>query len=366
MHDIECPTPAYNRLRDAGLIERIFAKQKSLHEMFLYDKYLEEGGGKRWLNWAEKIVGKSGRKISEKSETARDILELDFELDEYFNLLGNVRLHNTEGLFIDHPSFLAMFVLGKDVLRFREYGFPTRRSLEKSINSFCIGEYTSIMGWNHSYIWRNGDVKNTISQNMHGDFYASQVDVSGKDIREETLFGTEEIFDSVKNDCYSGGIGAYQDWSVFLVANLKYAQDIGRAKILEIVNWRNVLEETGFVGTNTCEAECGIGGMSPVPFLMESEILKFGFVCSTFPLRIVNRDSAYLPCVRGENLLFLDEERAGDIEISYGRFGIKRFGKRIEYSPEDLPHVLRATYKYFARDRRLLPQIMDTFLKETR
>ena len=39
----------------------------------------------------------------------------------------------------------------------------------------------------------------------------------------------------------------------------------------------------------------------------------------------------------------------------------KKFCKVLEYSEKDLPHILTATYKYFARDRSKMHKIMKLF-----
>jgi len=366
MFDVECPTPAYERLKNAGLIDRILEKREIIHYMFLYNYPFPEKEEKRLIGWAQKVFFDPNRGISDRSEVARDILELTLEYDQKedsFHRLDKVRED-----VIHHPSVLARIVLGDDVFGFRQYGFPSRRSLEEAIASFCVGEYSTIMGWGREeHVWRNGNNKNRISLNMHGDLYASQVDVS--DPEDPSFFG-EMLFDAIKKEAEAKAIHAYQDWSDFLIASLRYAQAIGKARIPEIVNWRGVLKETGAVGTNTAEAMFGSGGMDPIPWLMERPILRSDTQPTDWPICVTYHASEgiyFLPYVDMDTrrLLYLAEDKNGDIEFPLGRFSEgKKYSVRINWDEEDLPHILRATYRFFARDKSLLPRIMDSFLRE--
>ena len=363
LSDIECPNPAYNRIINSELYERILQKREQIE--FLVDIPYEMPG-KRIIHQARAIFFNPDRRISERSEVARDILELERIFDEEDFYLADERVVEA---MLTHPALIANIILGEDVLRFRNYGFPTRRSLETALVSFAIGEEESFDStMNRDYVWRNGDMKNTISQNTHGDLYAGQTDVSGKESTETTLFGEVQEFDVVKRDVEYRGISAYQDWSQFLAATLRYAEAIGRADLPEIVNWRDVLEQTGSVGTNTTEAMFGDGGMDMTEFLMREPILQERVSLNSWPLTIfAGSDYIFLPYVKDRDLLYLEEKEDGEVEVQSNCPTIdkKRFSVCLRFSESDLPHILRATYKYFARDRSKLPKIMSAFINKT-
>ena len=373
--DIECPKPAYDRLIRSGVVERILEKptREAIDHILLYSNPYDEGPGELALEFAERgfpTINPFGKIDLDLTRMYRDILDFF----QNFNEEGSCILNRFEELLLEHPSFLAHVVLtGIDRETFLKFGFPTRRSLEEAITSFCLGEDHLIRRWGRDYCWRQGNFKNRISLNEHGDLYASQTDVSGEDRIEETLLGPIEIFDTFKKidrESKVGAINVYQDWSQFLTVTLKYAEAIGQARMPELVNWKEHLERFGGgVGTCTAEAEFGIGGSDIiVQDLKETPILTEGKKPESLPLSIYSgRDSTFLPYIANRNLTYLQEDKNGETipELEGTRLEDTRFSRRIEYVPEDLPHVLGATYKFFARDRSLLPKIMDMFSRVT-
>jgi hypothetical protein len=205
---------------------------------------------------------------------------------------------------------------------------------------------------------------------MHGDLYVAQVDVSGQDTIQKTLFGDERRFDCIKPSPECRGIGAYQDWSQFLLATLKYAEKIGQAKHPDIVNWKEVLESIGGgVGTNT--AECMFGNRNndhTAEMLFMPELWNDKDTPKTVPLTVFNhgvKDAHFIPYVQEDKLIYLIENSKGEFTFNNRFFEDKKFRKCLEYTPEDIPQVLRGTYKYFARDRSMLSLILERFNQES-
>lgn len=355
----ECPNPAYYRIIESGIVNEIIERKELIHDILLFQSpYFKEGI--KSFSWAEKVFYEDNRMISEKSEMAKDILEMETVIDkeDYY------AVSDFENALLEHPSFLGKLVLGQKILKPKKYGFNSRRSLEEAITSFILGEKYPLIFRDDKYIWRQEDFKNEIILNMHGDLYASQVDVSGRE--EKNLFGEDE-FDTIKRNVVSNGISAYQDWSQFLVATLRYAKSIGKENISEIIHWKDVLEKEGCVGTNTAECLGGSGGMEEmnIKFLMDFQVLEKDKELKSLPLFIPYRDIRFIPYIEDEKLTYLRESDSGDIifpEINF--ISYKKFSRGMSYCEKDIPHILKATYKYFARDKSLLPMIMNSFLEE--
>ena len=69
----------------------------------------------------------------------------------------------------------------------------------------------------------------------------------------------------------------------------------------------------------------------------------------------------YYPYVCNGNLVYLRESEKGDITFN-SKVMEGKYKKVAEFYPEDLPDLLRGTYKYFARDRGDMHTIMNMFL----
>jgi len=366
MMDIECPKPAYDRLIKAGLDKKVLIKIKVLHDIFLYNNPFELEGSKILKIAKDTFSKMPERKISEKTEVSKQILTLKQILDE--DKYGIVSSFKFGDLLVQYPAFLGYLILRNDLFDFEKYGFPSRASLEESITSFCISNYEIIMDWGRDYLWRSRNFKNLISQNMHGDLYASQTDFSGRECEEQTLFGIEEKFDTIKKDSEKKTIYAYQDWSDFLMATLRYSEVIGKAKIPEIVDWKDVLGKVGAVGTATAEAMFGETGIDlKLHFLEESPILVKGNKIEGYLLSVKGQNSNFFPYVEDKKLIYLENNENGKTlpEFEGTRLENIKFSRTIEYCEQDLPHVLAAIYRLFARDRSLLPKIMNIFLSQS-
>lgn len=369
MSSIECPNPVYYKIvNNLELYSKVLEKKEILSRLLLYRSlYDEKGDTEKIFEKAEKIYFDKKRKISEKSETAKKIIELNREFEKE----GNWMPEEFEELLCKHPSFIGQVILGEEIFNYKKYGFSSKKSLEESLTSFCISEQHLLERDYNEDIWRTKNMKNKISLNMHGDLYASQCDVSGKSRIEKTLFEEVEIFDTIKKFDYGdyGSISAYQDWSQFLVSLLKYAEYLGKKDIPEIVNWKNVLGKAGGgVGTSTSEAMFGSGVRDvEIERLMESPVLSEKIKkLERFPLSIHSQGPSSLCYIENNNLFYLRENENGDVSLEKFShiYKDKNFSKCLEYCEEDLVPALTATYKYFARDRSLLPKIMNYFNNE--
>ena len=98
---------------------------------------------------SEKLFFNPDRKISFQSETAKNLLLLEKEVEESFWIRSEF-----EKLLIKYPSFLGKFVLGDELFDYKKFGFPNQRNLEESITSFCFGEKDLLGFRDDKDIWR--------------------------------------------------------------------------------------------------------------------------------------------------------------------------------------------------------------------
>jgi len=353
---IECLNPAYEKIRNSEVYKKISNKEELIYHTLLYKSPYIEGSEKMFDNVRNFYFDKD-RGISEKSKVFEDIVKLERDIDEknYFSPM------DFEKALLNHPCFLSYIILENEIFDYKKFNFSSLRSLSEAITSFCIGERS----FSDQYVWRLNGFKNCIMKNSHGDLFAGQDNVSGNISLEKTLFDDEEIF-NVFSDVRGSGISAYQDWSAFLVASLKYAEYIGKEKMREIVNWKEVLEEAGGgVGTNAAEAEFGTDFSDfDLNFLMKHSIFQDGIKLESFPLHLYSQgEIRSYPYFSEGKLLYLIEDERGEIlmENLSNVYKDKKFYKGLEYSEKDLPHILTATYKYFARDRSKMYKIMNRF-----
>lgn len=365
MPDVVCPKPAYEKLVATGLDKKILEQKEDIEDVFLHNS-LYSKKGKAILTQARRQFFSSDRKISEASEAYRDVLELEQALEE-----GDFILHEFENLLMQHPSFLGLLILGQGIFNPEQSDFPSAKTLSQAITSFCIGEKRNSLAYiPNTFTWRNGDYKNELTNGWHGDLWFHQTDVSGQETTEQGLFGKICTFDTIKNASENRkGINAhYGFWPAFLITSLKYAQAIGRPKIPEIVNWREVLQKIGAVGTATAEAEFGGGDHRLTLMMLDEEGIINADTkekSERFPLFIkCDSGTEYYPCVLDRKLQYLKKDDSGEIDLSFigGIFEGKRFSPHIVYDEPDLPQLLAGTYRLFARDRSIMPKIMRDFL----
>ena len=349
---IICPDAAYEQLKESGIVDRILSEPvKSAVRGSLLYKFIEEGA----IDDARKKLV-AGRLDLESISMNKELLELgsDFEAEDMLDM-------DFESLLERHPVYLANLVLGEDVLKYEKFGFSDRKALEEAVTSFCLGERHEFLP-DANWIWRSGGFKNEILRNMHGDLFVSQMDSSGESYLDKTLFGDVGIFDCMKKVDYHG-FGAYQDWSEFLGSLLKYSEKIGMSGIPEIADWEGVLEEVG--GGSSGNYSESFGGNSGAEFsasiIMNRSLMCYGEDLEALPFLVSNRKSFALPFFQDSKLLYLRKDEGGDIELDDRLFENDKFLKVVEYGPADLPDAMRATLKYFAREREMIPAIMNEF-----
>lgn len=367
---IECPNPAYYKIvNNSDIYNKILERGHLINYEILLNRSIYFENCEKFFDKERELFFNQNRKISEKSETSRKIVELENEFQKDRSYMSPEKF---EKLLIKYPSFLGKIVLEEEIFNYEKYHFSNQRSLEESITSFCIGEREVFSHCMDEYVWRTKDFKNSISRNIHGDLYAIQKDVSGKSRIEKTLFGDNaEIFDTIKEMEFGSGTGisAYQDWSQFLVSLLKYSEYLGKRDLNEIVNWKETLKKAGGgSGTATAEAMFGSGiNDFQIEMLMEVPVLNDKIEkLENFPLSVYSKDGSSLPYVENDKMFYLRENKNGKISLEKFShiYKNKKFSIALEYCEEDLTYALTATYKYFARDRSLLPKIMDYFNKE--
>ena len=357
--DIECPKPAYDRLVESGLAKKILDNREKIQDLFLARSQDYDERAQEIFRDAEKKAFHRNGRLTDKVQLYKDLHTLDEELTTTEYDLDK------EDLLMKFPSLLAFIVLHEEVLHPEKFGFISRRQLEESIASFCFGEKPIINGWESSYSWRSGNHKNTLSNGNHGDLFLSQIDVSGKAWKD--LLDQEHLY-TFKDTSKDTKIIPSNDtaWNEFLFTNLLYAQHLGMNTMYEIVNWQDVLKEVGSVGTITAEAMFGeTNWKMSLDLLRESPLLINGQYLERLPLSISSSEICYFPYVSNRQLMYLKKDDEGEIiPFKKGHLAEERFSPHITYSEEDLPDLLKGTYRLFARDRRMLPRIMNMFLSE--
>ena len=339
--NVSCSWLAYEKLRESGILKKIADKRSDVFSFMLYDGMLTEEIGKDVWDWANSVYFDKNRGINEESMAARDVLNFAKEIDEtYFNI--------DTILFYNHPSFLGKFVLGDD-LDYKSKGFNSLSEMYRAIAAYCVESRFELEN-PEVYVWRNEKSKNKIDLNVHGDFFVFQNDISSG--LEKTLFGYE--FEVSKYKPFNRGISSYQDSSHFLYSVLKYAEHVGMKNIPEIRNWENTLDEVGSFCTAT--AECLFGGGS----------LSFGFFERGLPRENVRPDKFPILINGMSNGHFSVPFISKDDNLCYKRYEdedvISPGGVRLEFTPEDIPDLLKGTYRLFTRDKTLLPKVMEGFL----
>jgi len=355
--NIVCPDLAYEQLMKSSVVDRILDKKtgEKIRDIQLYSSFN--------TNSLNKIVSfvDSSRFKKKKNLMYEDLVGFKTDYDSEDFLIGSY----FESLLVKHPVLLGYVVLGNELQECEKFGFRSRGDLERAITSFCIGERHEF--WNSfedEIVWRNDGRKNFIHRNIHGDLNVSQINCSGRDYVDITLFGEERVFDCMKI-VESVGFGAYQDWSEFLVSLLMYADKVGKRDIYQIKNWRSALENFGG-GLGGAWAE-SYGGFRDVDFavhiLLDRQLMSFGEKLEKMPMSIYNRDELTLPYFENDKLIYMIESTKGDFEFSEKFLKGKKFSRSVIYDKNDLPLALIGCLKYFARSRELIPAIMNEFEK---
>lgn len=353
---IECPKPALDKLKKAGLVDRL-ARDRDKWFSAATSLYFDRGDFYDVFDKAIKYLENTS------TNTHRPFFKRITDLIDETRKDSCLRPEDT---LMNYPEVMAYIILGDDVFRFADYGYETQKQLEESVTSFCLG-YSVVPRFNDSsYYWVYGDYKNLLSNSYHGDCHIFQTDISGRYFHEKTLFGEREVFDTWKNtdECRKMISAHYDNWESWLAILLKYAKEIGRENIPEITNWRDVLREVGESHVNATEAE--FGDFSDF-FGLELPVMVEGRKLEAFPITINGDDQKdYIPFVKDKRLLIIVNDKDGNMEFpeypdSY--FSNKKFKQVLAYEESDLTDLLKGTYKLFARDRSRMPKIIESFSK---
>ncbi len=357
MRDIVCPEPAYQRVLAAGLDKRIMASREKIHDLFLYNGWCDamEEQRKRTMT-ATKNFGCARRHID-----ALDYFDAFEKADKEHNgLLFEDKLSE---LMLKHPSAFAQMVIGKDVEKYLKYGFPTRRSLEQAMVSYVSENYRDIMFHKEQYCWRRNGRHTTLNHDLHGDFFLWQTEVAGEERKAMTLFGEETEFDSAMKSESTGISGYYSEWPRFLLTLLCYAQATGNAGIPEITEWQKTEQEVGARGTATTECMFGEASHWGLEIMMDRELLRYGERPrgSTISLDSHSEKMHNVPYLSGRKLMIARSSEEGKELYPDCRC---KYVDVLEFDEDDLPHLLRGTYRFFGRDRTQMKLIMRYFQLE--
>jgi hypothetical protein len=356
--DIICPDPAYTQLKASGVVDVILGKKDIID-----DELLSTYCNIEVVDDAREFIRENNSKArSEKTIIREEIIDFSKKCEDRFNDISFSRDYTK--ILGENPGYLSFLLLGDDVLKYGECGFTDRGSLEKAVTSFCLGERHEFNSINDEWVWRANGNKNSVYRNMHGDLYVSQIDSSGKDYWDQTLFGDTRVFDCMKK-VDNSGFGAYQEWSEFLTSLLQYSKKVDMDGIDEIVNWEGTLEEIGGRGGNWTESFGGRRGCEfSARILMDSQLMSSEEKMKKLPLVVNNLRTYTVPFFEDGKLMYLREDEEGDVGIEGKIFEGKKFSKAVEYRSEDLPNAMRGCLKYFARSREMIPAIMGEFLKK--
>ena len=362
---IECPDLTYKRLLSSGIEKKILENKSQVKDALLSNMVCGETVYSVF-DKARKYLNSNKNKLSEKTRVYKNISKLQDAIEqEQFS-------YDKEELLMQNPYLIAFIAIGEGIFNHEKYGFFSTRELAEAITSYCIGEKEKMFDWRDSYIWRNNNNKNRLSNGFHGDLHLSQWDISGKE--NINLFGFK-VSDTWKNIESRNGFGAHWPyWTSFLMINLKYAEALNKSKMPELVNWKDVLKKIGAVGTATAECMFGDGsddfGLEMIgnDFLFGADpknlMKQKGIVGLPLSIRCDSK-RVFFPFFKDGKLIYLLEDKNGKMESPFkkGVYSDLRFTPSFGYEESDLPFLLEGTYSLFARDRSVLPKIMDRFLK---
>ena len=344
----ECTDYALEKLKKAGLDKRI--EEFDFYDL-VYGGYFNSKKDMRIIEKARKFVSNIRKKDSDRYAVFRDILDLKDEVEDegYFSSDFNKKL-------IKHPGIMGYYLLKDDLFDAKKFKFPSSMRLAEAIAGYYFGE---VRVFREAWIWRTKGIKNEVIQTMHGDLSACQSNVSGW---HEKDFFNHEDFEAIKKDAFTGSISAYQDFSIYLLSALKYAEFLGKARIPEIRNWKEVMKETCQIAGAYTEAMFGREHYFDLEFMFEAPLLSDKKI-EMWPLHIPSQySSAFYPYIKNNNLLFYAEtKKEGETLTDLRHFEGKKFIKCLEYCEKDLTEILKANYKLFAREKGKMYTIMEMF-----
>ena len=117
---VVCTDPAYERLKDNGILKKISDKRRPIESAILYGNPYDANLGEDFPLKIETEVRGSKRLGEGVRDLYSDLLRTFWNFDN-----SNDRPSERAYFFIENSSFLPYLVLGKDVLKFRKLGFPS-------------------------------------------------------------------------------------------------------------------------------------------------------------------------------------------------------------------------------------------------
>ncbi len=360
--EVECSKDALKLLHTAGLEKTLDTTRQTWHRAATSLYPHTEDGFTDAVEKAEGFFNSGGPLTAPTEQTTlyRQILAFFDECDD-----EAMPSSERQELWLKYPLVMPYIALGDRVLRYKELGFQSLGHLAESVTGFCLGDQP-FCAREGTYRWVHGSYKNSISNEWHGDLHVIQTDISIPDT-QQYLFNAAEFTGLVRLDPGKIRTMFAPDtyWDMFLMSLLRYAEATGRKEMPEIKDWQDVLRETGYVPTHKAEAELGTDFAL---WHVQGELLIEGRKMQEHPIFIADDShNFHYPYLKDGKLLFMKPDEQGGIESiqpEWGMFKDMKFRANLIYEPEELPQLLRATYKLFARDRRRLPAIMDVFVND--
>jgi hypothetical protein len=324
--DVICSSKTYDRLENAGIVQKSHDTKAELNSIILF-RTIGDGLARQTLE-----LLKSTREL-ELSDEKTDALELEELLEDPFCF--DVKPH-----VFAHPYLIARMVFKDELQNYKHYGFNSKIDFARAIATYCITENRVIQSDTKLKSWRNHDYRNQVRLCDHGDLSVIQTNIQSRN--------NEDIIENPE----SYGFGINNDWSLFLITVLKYAEALGKKDIPEIKNWRDFAESVRrhnpWNGNTILESAEKYD--SRIPRLFSSSLNP-----NSDPLFITQKKVARF---NDYNLEILTIDPTGNISICQGNYMANR---TLIYYPSDLVPLLLANYQLFARSTNDMAQILNYF-----
>ena len=295
----------------------------------------------------------------------------------------------------EHPLAIGIAILQERLMGFTDLGFASPHALARAAAS-CAEIFYCISRCDEYWLSNEGRLS-LVSRNIHGDMHVAQAQLGSErptqpltELTQTDLFVSLHEYRKQLTLIQQGALppspiaplNQWQDWSPMLGALLIFARKVGMGDIHEIKNYPTVLEELDRSAAATAEAMFGTDMMFLPSFVREHSVLDLGSPLVEFPntfcagpgegaaiymavfydqklwfprtnhltkraREAASPESSFAECLRQQLLSELQNETAAsDI---------------VRFSPGDLPHALRATYRLFCRDPRRVEALLRLF-----
>lgn len=232
-----------------------------------------------------------------------------------------------------------------------------------------------------SHVWTSGDYK---TWTFNGDDEFLSVERMNLNFREPwTLINTREKRNCKDMCCH------WDYWSHFLMILLKYAKQTGQEGIHEIKNFEEFLDpgdKKEYVPfCNDIRSGFKYKFEKPLPFIVKGELCPIEKSDCSLEMDSSNRPHRVLftPYLTGNDFLYLTEENYSlrlnlglmvhfsdmkrvEKELGGRPFFYEEYGGELHpvwqymtFSPQELSHLLRATYKGYSRVKREIKPIVE-------